>query len=329
MVKRYDVPAILRRFEIMVEWREGTKLFALCPFHLRTVGREASKPTWFIRGAGNRAGQSHCFSCGEGGGLPWLVMHVLGLQGASAAVDWLDEFEAEDEPIPHTVSLRVDTRMMGRPEFVMPAGVVEDEPLAEWPERVREYAEGRGLTALQVRRWGIAYALEGWLEGRLVIPVHDGLSDLCGYMARAMFPTRRKYLFPSLADGVDLDALFGERHWPPTRRRAYACEGALNALAVERAIPGAAVAALGGSELRPMHAAKLATFAEVALLTDPDEAGDKAAGQLRASLGRHCRLARVSLPAGRDANNLTAEELRACVDASVTGSDSRAATSGR
>jgi len=327
-LKCYDVRAILRRFEIEVTWEEGTRLWARCPFHPKVLGREDAHPgSWFIRRDGPRAGQSHCFSCESGGALPWLVMHLIGLQEWGSAVDWLDEFRAEDEPLPRGVEVRVVARGSGRAQFAMPEGVVDDEPLHLWPSAPREYAESRGLAESQVRRWSVGYALDGRLGGRLVVPVHDYADELANYMARSMGPSRRRYLYPSLAEGPDLDAVFGERHWPMRRERVYACEGALNAMAVERAVPGAHVAALGGSHIRPLHAAKLSTFGEVFLLTDPDEAGERAANSLRASLGRHCWVTRVTLPEGRDPNDLSPEELRTCVDAAGrSSSDSRGAT---
>jgi DNA primase len=310
---RHDVRAVLKRLGIEVTWEEGTRLWALCPFHLAVTGREDTKASWFIRSGGPRAGQSHCFSCQDGGTLTWLVQHVLGFRSSGSARSWLEGFEAVPEPLPEVVSVRVEAP--ARRAFALPPGVVDDEPLEEWPSQPRDYALSRGLTPAQVRRWGIGYAVEGRLEGRLVIPVHDARDELRNYMARTFTGQRRRYLYPSAADGAGQDALFGERCWPSLRRRVVACEGALNALSVERVCPGDAVAAIGGSNVRPIHAAKLATFAEVVLLTDPDEAGDAAAEKLRGMLGRHCRIARVRLPAGTDAASLPPDELTRCLAA--------------
>ena len=100
------------------------------------------------------------------------------------------------------------------------------------------------------------------------------------------------------------------------------CEGAFNALAVERVWPGAedreaahawglpAVAAIGGSVLRPMHALKLAAFREVLVLTDPDHAGEKVALELAGALGRHVVVKRVTLAPGTDADSIPGEDLR-------------------
>ena len=311
---RHDVRAVLRRLGIEVTWEEGTRLWARCPFHLAVVGREDNKASWFIRSRGPRVGQSWCFSCSEGGTLAWLVMHSLGFRSWGGAKEWLDGFEAVPEPLPETVTVRVE--MGGSPGFRLPPGVVDDEPLEEWVAPAREYAERRGLTAAQVRRWGIGYAVEGRLEGRLVIPVHDARDELRNYMARSFAGARTRYLYPSAADGAGQDALFGERCWPPERRRVVACEGALNALAVERVCSGdvyAAVAAIGGSNVRPIHAAKLSTFAEVVVLTDPDDAGDAAARKIAGMLGRHSRVTRVRLPPGKDAADLPSDELRRCL----------------
>ncbi len=239
-------------------------------------------------------------------------MHAkkLGREEARAWVKSLgDEPVADPEPLPQAVTINVGS-LSGR-VFTMPREFLR-EPLAEWVTPARRYAESRGITALQVERWFLGYAVDGKLAGRIVIPTTSRTGFPQGYMARSFAEQRKRYLYPSAADRPNLDVMFGEFHWPAAFRRkeheVVVTEGALNALAVERARPGN-LAALGGRHIRPMHVGKLATFGLVTILTDPDDAGDAAAKEIEACVGRHTKTRRVRLPEDRDANDMTREEL--------------------
>jgi DNA primase len=310
---------------------EGDRIWGPCPFHvlsddskLAEFRAKGSGPTWFVRPRGQRRGQSHCFSCKQGGGLADLVMGVMGV-GYGEAKSWLAEREGEPEPAsPLPKHLRFT--MAGDSGFRLDDSI-EWPAFEEWLTPMRRYVEKRGITSEQVRRWGIGYALEGFYAHRVVIPVHDGFTDeVVNVMGRTISKTETKrYLWAPKEDRPDPDALFGERCWPAYEGRAsrtvYVTEGAINALAVERAVaglPGRSVAALGASNVRPLHVAKLATFGRVVVLTDPDSAGDGAAGELVAALSSATDVVRVRLQEGRDAADYGEEELRACLVASET-----------
>jgi DNA primase len=287
--------------------RRGDRLWAQCPFH------EDQDPSWFVRRSGERAGQHHCFACKAGGPLDSLIKHVLKTSDAGARA-WLEKLDAGEAPGPaEAPEFIIAASRPGAKGFALPREV-RCTPLGAWPSIPRAYATARGLTPEQVERWGIGYAPEGRLAGRLVIVVRDAAGRARNYMARDFTGGEpRRYLYPAAVDRPDLDVVFGEQHWPASnRRRVVVTEGALDALAVERAV-GGTVAALGGSMVRPLHVAKLGTFREVVVLTDSDAAGDAAADVLGASLGRHAALLRVRLPEGKDAASVSSAELEAAL----------------
>ena len=301
------VKHVLQKLGIIVEVR-GCKGAMPCPFHdERTVG------AFIIYVEGDRVGGFRCLSCGAHGGLVDFVERVRGCsrEGAKEWIARLREGDVEEARSPvQRVELVVD-RGVRRP-FELPREVVR-RPLDQWSETARRYAEQRHLTAGQVARWGVGYAVVGRLKGRLVIPVCDQHGAVQSYMARSFAGHSAKYFYPSLRDGPSLDAMFGEQHWPRHDRNAVevvVCEGALNALAVERCYEGQPVAALGGSDPRALHVFKLAGFGRVCLLTDQDPAGDGAAAVLWRQLARHVEVRRVTLGVGRDADDVTSAELR-------------------
>jgi DNA primase len=293
-----------------IEWtREGKELVAKCPAHADT------SPSWHMRDDPTHASHTlhHCWSCKFGGDLVALVMHMR-VSSARAAKIWIASIDKSQPVAPPDIEsgprIRFDrTRTMGR-RFTLPRGLVVED-LALWPTPARGYIATRSITAAQVARWGMGYSVEGRLEGRIVFVLRNRAGHPVSYMGRTFSDEGKRYLYPRTDEGADLDVMFGEEHWPaPSRRtRIVVTEGAANGLAVERASSDV-IGALGGSILRPMFVAKLATFREVIVMTDADSAGDKVASEIEMALARHTRTIRARLPDKVDANDADVELLR-------------------
>jgi DNA primase len=177
-------------------------------------------------------------------------------------------------------------------------------PLAAWPSPARDYLSGRGVTQVQVERWGLGYAVDGRLAGRVVFPVRNNVGTLISYTARSFTGEGRRYLEPKIEEGADQGAVFGEEHWDPDEcELAVVTEGAMDALAVERAT-GLPVAAVYGSQILPGHLARLQRWRTLILATDSDPAGDKAAAEISGALGRWTRAVRWRPPEGFDCASL-------------------------
>jgi hypothetical protein len=302
--RRHDVRAVLEALGIRATEGAGGRLEARCPYH----ADRGSKLDWFVNAEGERAGLHLCRVCGAKGALAGLVMHVRGYLAFSSALDFLAPFEVTGAgPLPATV--RVEVR---RAAEMREPGEVCWDPLGEWVAGARGYALSRGLTARQVERWGIGYAVDGRLGGRVVFPMRSPAGALLGYHARLFAGDGPRYLTPRAEDGADPGAMFGELRWPPPRERRHwrvvVWEGAVKALAFERALPGEPFGVLGGSHGRALHVAKLATFPEVVLATDGNAAGDAAAVELGAQLRRHVKVSRVRFT--RDPDEMTPGEVR-------------------
>lgn len=304
------VDAVLSALKIEVKLRRGRRAWALCPFH---VG-DTSPKNFFIRISGPRLGQCWCFACENGGTLPELVMHVRGCdyESAKAFIELLGSgFEAPKLP----ARVRRQQPILGRVRFIMPREVYF-EPLTQWVTPARRYAESRGITHEEVERYGMGYAVDGRLGGRIVLPWRgsDGLPY--GYSARTFTDQDPKYQTPHSTENPDRGVMFGEHLWPKAdgRQILFITEGALNALAIARVYPEVSVAALGGSHVDPLHAIKFSTFQSLYVLTDPDEAGDKAAAMVTTMLGRYAAPKRIRLPEGQDALDVGPKKLKRYLD---------------
>lgn len=298
-----DVGLLLERLGIKAEQR-GRSWWACCPFH------EEKTPSWRMRDEpGHEAhGLHHCFGCEEGGSAGYLVMRMLGIEEPRDAWLWINSDDKADRELLPAVQIEVaDPRLK---VFRLPPGVVIPDALSKWPEIARSFAAQRGLEPWQIERWRLGFAREGRLRGRLVIPVRNRDGKLLGYTGRAWARTAsKKYKEPREEEGADPGAVFGEEWWPHFRsgQRVVLCEGALNALAIERVFRGGFVAALMGSHFDQAHAAKLTGFAEVVIASDPDTAGAKMREAMK-GIARWMRLRHAHFPKGTDACDVEKEE---------------------
>lgn len=299
---------VLKRLNIEGR-RRGREWTAPCP-NKEHVDRH---PSWRIRDepGAKRHGMHHCWPCGFGGALDDLVMKVLNLTW-SEAKEWLSGGAVElDKPVAGGVEFKVQSALRA---FHLPVGV-ELDPFDKWPSSVRKYAQGRGITAEQVHHWGIGYAVEGRLGGRIVFVKRDNRGKDAGYSARTFVDAKNRYYEPQPWEKAQLGVMFGEQHWPMVSNRhaatLYVVEGVINALAIERVADYPThVAVTSGSQLHPLHAAKISGFGKIVIVTDPDEAGDKLAAAIDAALSRHRPdYIRVRLPEGQDAASLPPEKL--------------------
>lgn len=305
---------VMTALRIEIAKKRGRRAWALCPFH-----DDHSADNFFVRTAGDHAGTYHCFACKIGGSLIDLVMKIRSVDYKTAKA-FVAQSGKGYEPPRARVRIVERPSFLSRKKFMLPRECILDEPLEQWPTLAKRYAIKRDITQDEITRYGLGYAVDARLAGRIIFPVRVGPgAQPAGYSARSFCGADRKYLMPHDTEEADLDAMFGEHLWPEPEERDVICvtEGAINALACARATDFDA-SAISGSHVRPGHVIKLATFKNVVLLTDPDAAGDKAARSFKSALGRRVNAVRVQLPKGKDAADMTLNDLRLAIDRSLS-----------
>jgi 5S rRNA maturation endonuclease (ribonuclease M5) len=300
-----DVADVVRRLGIDAEPHRDGRLWALCPYH------NDHKPSWSIDA---KTGLHHCFSCDKGGDIYALVMSSIGISFPGAK-DFVHIVPEEEKSIPVKVTFK-PVRAVKR-AFDFPPGVTF-EPLHEWITPARGYAQERALTSEQVDLWGIGYACEGRLAGRIVIPIRDTTARLLNYSARSFVGDDRRYLMAEHRENPDPGAIFGELRWDHERKLLLLFEGALKALAVNRLFPAINFGTLSGSNVTPSQLLKLATFDRVIVVTDPDASGTKAWKKLHAALARHVNVERAAREPGPDLDELCPDALGSLVETWLT-----------
>lgn len=287
---------VLKKLGIEITGRRANQLYARCPMHddLSRHKNGDRNPSWSIE---ITTGMHHCFSCKYGGSILQLISEKLEI-GEFEAKLFLDSIEDQTSQVAID-AITVTIKSRKRSSFRLPSEVVF-RPFAEWHKMPARYVLSRRLTPKQIDRWGIGYATQGVLQGRIVLPVRNQHNEIVNYAARTFVDDEKRYLAADARSHFDPSVLFGESRWLELYdlKSAFVvvCEGILNALAIERACAGVAVAALCGSNVHARHIAKLAKFGKIIVATDPDPAGDKAADQLIFALGRYARVARMRLP---------------------------------
>lgn len=284
----------------------GSRAWATCPLHAWV----SSRPTLSVRLSGAEAGLYHCFACKAGGNLPMLVAAVRGVS-YEEALEVVDHVAGGEAKRRRRQVFRAAGARPTRRGYRLPPEVVVGEPLGDWPSPASGYLAERGIGAAVVEAFGVGYAVDGRLAGRVVLPIRVGPDAApAGYSARSFAGEEPRYLTPHAGEGADPGAVFGEHLWPPEgeRRVVVVTEGAIDALSVH-ATAGCPVAALGGSDVDAFRALAVATFGGAVILTDADEPGEAAARRIRGMLGRATRTARARLPRGEDGRAADANEL--------------------
>ena len=308
--KPVDPKLLLERLGIeFVE--KNDVLWASCP----SPDHNDSTPSWRMIADPDepKFGQHRCYGCGFGGWPVHLVEKVLGCSRQDAR-DWLRDVEV-DPPLPFEVAVEFQRSVPVM--FTLPSGV-RVEPFDQWPEEPREYVRSRGIADWQIARWGIGWTPRRYdemlnkLAGRIVFPVRTVSGKLISYTGRSYTGSARRFKEPSKSEGADLGAVFGERHWSSKRKIVAVTEGAIDALAIERAFPySLSIGGIYGSQLAPGHIARLASFDTVIMATDPDRAGESVARELELELRRWVRVLRLELPEGEDPASLSVKDPQA------------------
>lgn len=304
------VARVLDALKLHVEDVRGRRAWIRCVFH-----QDKTATNFFVRLEGSYAGTFHCFSCKVKGNLIDLTKQVKNYDYENAK-KFVETLGKNAEPEKRRVTIAEPPPKLTRSVFKIPKDIYF-EPMEEWVSGARRYAQNRcKITPEEVTLFRIGYAVDGRLAGRIVLPWIDERGVFGGYSARTWCDEEPKYKTPHEDDLPDATIMFGEHTWSHEKKFIVVTEGALNVMAIRRALAEYRfdIAAMGGSDVEstlfPQRVTKLALFKNVIVMTDSDSAGDNAAMALRRTLRRYVHIERPRLPDDKDALDVGVENVR-------------------
>jgi DNA primase len=340
---RADIVGLIGRY---VELKQaGRNWVALCPFHDEKTPSFNVNPDRQI---------FHCFGCDKGGNVFRFLMEHEGRTFPEAVQTLADELGIVVPESGYRDRGEIDLVFSA----LKVAQQSYREALRSAEARgARAYLEGRGIDDSVAEHFGLGFAPDRWdhvvqaldaagvsdrhgsmagilserssggyydlLRGRITFPICDVRGRVIAFGGRALAEDQQpKYLnSPESPVYHKRSALYGfPQALEPIRRagRAIVCEGYFDAIALQRAGLGEAVATCG-TALTTDHATQLKRTKQVVLLFDGDAAGQKAMERaLAVLLPSGLRVRAATLPDGQDPDDYLAERgaeaLRVIVD---------------
>jgi DNA primase len=171
------------------------------------------------------------------------------------------------------------------------------------------YVASRGLSEHTARYFGVGYYDgNGFLRGRVVIPIHNEHGELVAYSGRAIGQSKPKYRLPA---GFRKSHLLFNLHRAIGKgdRTLILVEGFFDTFKIHQAGHDN-VAALMGSKLSDRQAGLIGTyFDQVILMLDADEAGKAATAAVSTALSSILAVQIVELASGTQPDQLASEEI--------------------
>jgi DNA primase len=273
-----------------------------CP--LPTHSSEGSRESFCVDTAKN-VWACHSASCCEarhgrvGGNVLDLVAWLEGCSIRQAALRLQDEWRGAGMPVGEPKRASKGSRGPDRPHplsFSLRLG---------W----HPYLEERAVDPATAAWFGVGYyAGCGFLQNRIVFPIHDPEGQLVAYAGRSPDDGEPRYLFPP---GFPKSQVVFNLHravWE-SARWAPVVEGFFDCLRVHQAGYRNVVALLGVSLSEGQEKLLLERFPQLVLMLDGDEAGQRASRQLAARLHGRVSLSIVKVPSGRQPDQLSDEEI--------------------
>jgi len=171
------------------------------------------------------------------------------------------------------------------------------------------YLAERRISPETAERFEVGFfAGRGYMQGRIVIPIHDEDGRLVAYAGRSLGPTEPRYRFPPrfrkslVLFNLHRAALHG--------KQAVVVEGFFDCLTVHQAGLPCVVALMGCSLSERQEHLLLEHFQEVVLLLDGDKPGRDAAAAIAARLCPKISTRLVEIPAASQPDQLGADQIR-------------------
>jgi 5S rRNA maturation endonuclease (ribonuclease M5) len=175
------------------------------------------------------------------------------------------------------------------------------------------YLAERGIHVATAKTFGVGvYSGDGFLSGRLVIPIQDHAGQLVAYAGRSIAGEEPKYRFPT--GFRKSQVLFNfNRAIHSGKKNAIVVEGFFDAMKVYQAGHSNVVALMGSTFSQRQSDLLTDRFESVTLMLDGDVPGRRAADMIAKSLESKMPVKRVDVGDGRQPDQMRSPEINALV----------------
>lgn len=313
------ITAILDRYHISGLKKQGAELRGRCPIH------KGEGDSFHVNISKNAF---HCFSCQAKGNALDLVAALEQCSVRDAALklqEWFDlaagatTEASRPTPRPEPSGARQDGGKAPADSKLAAEGTAgergseDNTPLRfqlKGIDHTHPYLKQRGVTEETAIEFGVGYfAGKGSMAGRVVIPIHNGAGELVAYAGRAIDQSEPRYKLPAgfhkSAELYNLHRAIGAGE-----RGLIIVEGYFDAMKVHQAGYPFVVALMGCSMSEQQERLLVEHADQVLIMLDGDGAGRQGTDELLARLGRGIWTKAITMPEGKQPDQLAAEELQ-------------------
>ncbi len=316
-VSVYDILIRLRQdlanqgiFKLHTIKNNGDNIQITCPFHSNGNEKRPSAGVRATEKCGTEVGAVNCFACGYKAQLPKFISNCFNVNdNGEFGTIWLETNYATDE-IYERPKLELDKRTKPTPRQYVSENELESY------RYYHPYMYKRKLTNDIISKFDVGYDKDFILEinqGGKITQKHMGecltfpTNDEFG---NCLFITRRGIhnKFFHYPHNVD-KPVYGLDKLPQGCKSVIVCESIINALTCY--VYGyPAIALLGTGTIKQYEILKKSGIREYLLGFDGDTAGEKGANKFIENLSGFAQIKKLSIPNGKDINDLTKEEFQ-------------------
>lgn len=275
--------------------KHNGNLLITCPCHKDGFERRPSCTVAISTETDLEPGFAHCFTCGYSATLPQLITDVFNEDDISFGEDWIRE--------------RFGTTLVSSieylPEIVLEKPEIEktflDESILTDYDYYHPYMWYRKLSKEVVDMFRVGYDKN---RDAITFPVYDEKHRLVMVTARSV-NTKRFWIPADVQKPVYLLYHLLENNI----KTAYVCESQINALYMW-SLGYPAVGLFGTGSETQYETLRKCGIRNFITLFDGDEAGQKGAYRFRKNMPKDCFITTINLPAGKDVNDLSGEEIK-------------------
>ena len=313
---------VLERYGIKLK-RTGKELHGRCPIH-QGKGDDSFR-------ANTEKNAFQCFSCQAKGNVLDFVaaMEKCSIRDAGLKLqDWFGLAAQHGQqgatvpsvsPAPATGSklARKERTRDTNPPTDRGANDGEKEPNKPLGFELRgidhghAYLTDRGISKETAEAFGVGlFSGKGSMSGRVVIPLHNGGGELLAYAGRSIDNTEPRYKLPAgFHKSLELYNL--HRAIATGQGGLIVVEGFFDCMKVHQAGYPFVVALMGCSMSEEQERLLVAHAEMVLLMLDGDEAGQRGTDEILLRLGRQVWTKTVTVPEGKQPDEMSTEELQA------------------